>query len=125
MKNSFEDLTTIAEEVVGETLAALPGELSEAAAGVTVSYEDLPDDDLIDDGFDAGTLGLFTGPDRAEHEAAYDPHPPRITIYIENLYLFAGYNLDGFRKEVRITYLHELGHYLGLNEDEISERGLE
>jgi predicted Zn-dependent protease with MMP-like domain len=30
-----------------------------------------------------------------------------------------------FREEVRITFLHELGHYLGLNEEDISERGLE
>jgi predicted Zn-dependent protease with MMP-like domain len=26
---------------------------------------------------------------------------------------------------VRLTYLHELGHYLGWDEDEIAERGLE
>ena len=30
-----------------------------------------------------------------------------------------------YREEVRITYLHELGHYLGWDEDEVAERGLE
>ena len=30
-----------------------------------------------------------------------------------------------YRDEVRLTYLHELGHYLGWDEDEIAERGLE
>ena len=31
--------------------------------------------------------------------------------------------MRAFREEVRITYLHELGHYLGLEEDEIEARG--
>jgi predicted Zn-dependent protease with MMP-like domain len=30
-----------------------------------------------------------------------------------------------FRDEVRTTFLHELGHYLGLDEDELAVRGLE
>ncbi len=30
-----------------------------------------------------------------------------------------------YRAEVRTTYLHELGHYLGLDEDELTQRGLE
>jgi len=32
---------------------------------------------------------------------------------------------DAYREEVRITFLHELGHYLGLDEGDLSERGLE
>ena len=125
MKNDFDELVKIAETVVDATVDALPEELREAAREVTVAYDDLPDDELIADGFDTGILGLFTGPDRAEQDTAADPLPPQITIYIENLYLFADYDLELFRDEVRTTYLHELGHYLGLNEDEIAERGLD
>jgi predicted Zn-dependent protease with MMP-like domain len=29
-----------------------------------------------------------------------------------------------FREEIRITLLHELGHYLGLNEAEVAALGL-
>jgi predicted Zn-dependent protease with MMP-like domain len=29
-----------------------------------------------------------------------------------------------FEDKVRITYLHELGHHLGLDEDDLEERGL-
>jgi predicted Zn-dependent protease with MMP-like domain len=42
-----------------------------------------------------------------------------------NLWNFAERNEVVFRKEVRTTLLHELGHYLGLDEDELIERGLE
>ncbi len=30
-----------------------------------------------------------------------------------------------FDQEVRLTYLHELGHYLGLDESDLEKRGLE
>jgi predicted Zn-dependent protease with MMP-like domain len=30
-----------------------------------------------------------------------------------------------FREEVRRTYLHELGHYLGLDEDDLADRDLD
>jgi predicted Zn-dependent protease with MMP-like domain len=36
-----------------------------------------------------------------------------------------GITVIRFRNEIRITYLHELGHYLGLDEDDLFERGLE
>jgi predicted Zn-dependent protease with MMP-like domain len=125
MKNNFEQLVALAEKEVRRTLDSLPAPLRAAAQDVTLAFEDMPDEELVAEGFDPGTLGLFTGPDRAEHTGAQHPYPPQITLFIENLYLFAGYDLDVFVEEVRTTYLHELGHYLGLSEDEIADRGLE
>ena len=31
---------------------------------------------------------------------------------------------ESFEEEVGITFMHELGHYLGLDEDDLDERGL-
>lgn len=125
METEPNRLITEAEKVVTQTVAQLPDELLETALAVSVSYEGQPDAALIAEGIDPGTLGLFTGPDRAEHEGALDPFPPQITIFVENLYLFAGYDEEIYRDEVRTTYLHELGHYLGLDEDDLTARGLE
>jgi predicted Zn-dependent protease with MMP-like domain len=33
--------------------------------------------------------------------------------------------VDLFREEVATTLLHELGHYLGLDEGDLTDRGLE
>ena len=30
-----------------------------------------------------------------------------------------------YREEIRITYLHELGHYFGMDEDDLEARGLD
>jgi predicted Zn-dependent protease with MMP-like domain len=33
--------------------------------------------------------------------------------------------MAAFRAEARLTFLHELGHYLGWDEDQVSARGLD
>jgi predicted Zn-dependent protease with MMP-like domain len=75
------------------------------------------------DGIEPDTLGLFTGPEFADEENV--PLPPQIILFLENIRDFAGGSEEFFREEVRTTFLHELGHYLGLDEDELTERGLE
>jgi predicted Zn-dependent protease with MMP-like domain len=66
---------------------------------------------------------LFTGAEFVEEENV--PLPPQIILFLENVWDFAEGDEVIFREEVRTTFLHELGHYLGLDEDELTERGLE
>jgi len=51
--------------------------------------------------------------------------PPQIILFLENLWDFAEGDEEMFREEVATTLLHELGHYLGLDEDDLTDRGLE
>jgi predicted Zn-dependent protease with MMP-like domain len=51
--------------------------------------------------------------------------PPQIILFLDNLWDFADRDEGVFRQEVRTTLLHELGHYLGLDEDDLTERGLD
>jgi predicted Zn-dependent protease with MMP-like domain len=43
---------------------------------------------------------------------------------VENLRDEAEDDPTRFRQEVRTTLLHEIGHFLGLDEDGLSDRGL-
>lgn len=113
-------LKNLAEAEVADVLAALPKPLAERARQVPVLFEQVPDPD---DGMGDDVLGLFTGPELA-HEGD-EPLPPQIILFLENIRDEAEENEAAFRNEVRITYLHELGHYLGLDEDDLFERGLE
>ncbi len=70
--------------------------------------------DLQADGIEPDTLGLFTGPEFADEGNV--PLPPQIILFLENLWDFAEGDEAIFREEVRTTFLHELGHYLGLDE---------
>jgi predicted Zn-dependent protease with MMP-like domain len=49
---------------------------------------------------------------------------PRITLFIDTLAQAANYRRTVFLREVRITYLHELGHYFGWDERQIANVGL-
>ena len=50
---------------------------------------------------------------------------PRITLFVDTLAQVANYQRKAFLREVRVTYLHELGHYFGWDEEELAEVGLE
>ena len=113
-----------ARRIVVQTLHHLPAALRAAARQVPVCFEDFPEEALIADGLDPGILGLFVGAPRHEH--ANDPGPPpQIILYLENILLECGEAGTSFNEEVRRTYLHELGHYLGLDEEALAERDLD
>lgn len=122
---TFDELTSIAADVVNATQRKLPPEIRPLAQRVPVHYQALPDDDLIAEGFPEDILGLFTGsPHGMELEVA-NPELPQIVLYLENVWDFAEENVQAFRDEIRVTYLHELGHYLGWDEDDLTSRGLD
>lgn len=120
-----ERLVEIAANVVGATQRRLPPEIRPLARDVPVHYEKLPAPDLLAEGFESDILGLFTGTAHGEELSHDNPTPPQILLYLKNLWDFAEEAEEIFREEVRLTYLHELGHYLGWDEDEVAARGLD
>ena len=122
MSACWKKLQAIAQAEVEATLAALPEPLRCQAAPLPIAYQARPDDSLLDDGYDPDLLGLFVGAAMAETEDS--PLPSQIILYLENIRDFAGDEDEIFRGEIRTTYLHELGHYLGLDEIDLDERGL-
>ena len=123
MNLNWENLCGLAPSEVGETLAALPEPLRERAEKLPVTFERQPNAELQADGIEADTLGLFTG--RGVPWKKTSPLPPQIILFLENILDAAETDEKRFCEEVRTTFLHELGHYLGLDEDGLSERGLE
>jgi predicted Zn-dependent protease with MMP-like domain len=123
MRTDWKKLRKLALAEVEATLAALPKPLRERAEKLPVTFERVPNAGLQADGIEADTLGLFTGAEFADEGNV--PLPPQIILFLENLWDFAEGEEEIFRDEIHTTYLHELGHYLGLDEDELTERGLE
>ena len=121
----FSKLTELAAGAVGAAQRQLPPEIRPLARAVPVHYERTPAADLIAEGFEPDILGLFTGNPHGTELSHDDPAPPQILLYLESLWDYAEEDVEAFRDEVRLTYLHELGHYLGWGEDELTERGLD
>lgn len=109
---------------VERVLRSLPAPLQKGARDLPVTFERTPNATLVAEGIEPDTLGLFVGAAFAE-EGYGSPVPAQIILYLQNLWEFADGDEEIFDEEVRTTLLHELGHYLGLDEDGLTERGLD
>ena len=70
-------------------------------------------------------LGLFEGPNRAElaeQLVGAGIVPARITLFKQDLEDACG-SREEIAEEVRVTLFHELGHYFGLDEDDLDRLG--
>lgn len=108
--------------MVEQCLAELPESLADRARAVPVVFASVPPDEP---GLDDDLLGLFVGDAVFASGESLDPTVTRIELYLENIWIFCERNPSLFVEEVRITFLHELGHYFGWDEDDLAERGLD
>ena len=120
----FPQLAEMAAAAVGAAQRRLPPEIRPLARAVPVHYEHAPDAAVLAEGFEPDILGLFTGNPHGTELSTSDPAPPQILLYLPSLWDYSGEEPEAFREEVRLTYLHELGHYLGWDEDDLDARGL-
>jgi predicted Zn-dependent protease with MMP-like domain len=95
------------EEHVRRALDALPPELARGLENVAVVVED-------ENATDPGILGLF-------EEAPY--MPAKVTIYRLPLEADFGHDPELLHHEIRVTVLHELAHYFGIDEERLAELG--
>ena len=113
----------LATDTVTATQRELPAAIRPVAVSVPVHFEELPAAHLLAEGFEPDILGLFSG--EPHGETSDHPLPAQIHLFLENIWDYAEGDADIFRDEVRLTYLHELGHYLGWDEDQVADRGLD
>ncbi len=121
---AWQDLVRRAEAEIEATVGSLPADLLEEVRALPVVLEPEPTRAMISDGIEPDTLGLFVGLPFPDMESGAQYLPGQIVLFLENIWLYARGDPRVFRKEVRTTYLHEIGHYLGLDEDDLFDRGM-
>jgi predicted Zn-dependent protease with MMP-like domain len=103
------------EEHVERALASMPPQLAEAIRNVEISVEDEHPED-------PDLFGLYEGvplPERGDWAGSL---PDRIRIF--RLPLEESFDDPAeLEEEIRITVLHELAHYFGIDEDRLAELG--
>ena len=105
------------EDHVRAALDGLPRHIARALRNVAVVVED-------ENAVDPDLFGLYEGiplPERGDEAGSL---PDRIAIYRKPLEEEFPDPRD-LEREIRITVLHELGHYFGLDEDRLAELGYE
>lgn len=98
-------------------LDSLPPEIAGALRNVAVVVEGENDGD-------PDLYGLYEGIPLPERGDVSGSLPDRIAIYRRPLEADFP-DPEDLRREIRITVLHELGHYFGLDEDRLAELGYE
>ncbi|MBI3485271.1 MAG: metallopeptidase family protein [Acidobacteria bacterium] len=123
------------DQLVADALASLPPKYRSLLDNVAILVEDFPraqgpPEDVPDD--EDLLMGEFIGVPRTGR-ALWDmpPEPARVVLYQKNIEAYAaecvedepsGPSLDEIiREEVRLTVLHELGHFFGLDESALED----
>ena len=105
------------EDHVRAALDDLPPEIALALRNVAVVVEDANPED-------PDLFGLYHGVPLTERGDDVGLLPDKISIY--RIPLEESFSVpEELREEIRITVLHELGHYFGLDENRIAELGYE
>jgi predicted Zn-dependent protease with MMP-like domain len=95
------------EQHVQRALDALPPDLARGLENVAVVVED-------ENRQDPDLFGLF-------EDVPY--MPAKVTIYRRPLEEDFGDDPDELEREIRITVLHELAHYFGIDEERLDQLG--
>jgi predicted Zn-dependent protease with MMP-like domain len=113
------------ERLVADVVATLPEPFRERFSNVAIVVADWPDDDVDADtaddldGEESDLLGLYQGVPYGERQSDYNMVlPDRITIYRKPILAGCRSEVE-VREEIRLTVLHEIGHYFGLGDDEL------
>lgn len=105
------------ERLVTAELDSLPDEMVGGIENVGFVTQDRPDDGSL------RLLGLYTGVALTRRgNYGFGELPDRIVLYREPL-LSISRDLDDLKRNIHVTMVHEIGHYYGLDDDELQRLG--
>ncbi|WP_223690894.1 metallopeptidase family protein [Leifsonia poae] len=105
------------EAMVNDVYDGLPRDMVEPLENVAILLEDQPA------GARPRLYGLYSGhPLTKRGYYGFGELPDRITLYKNNLAEHSA-TLDELRARVRVTLVHEIGHYFGLDDARLHELG--
>ena len=116
----FEELVAVALDAIPEPFAAALDEIAIVIADEPSAEQRAENQIEVDE-----TLyGLYEGVPRTEWGADWAPFPNRITLF--RLPLEEDFaDPDDLADEVWITVIHELAHHLGIDDERLTELGID
>ena len=112
-------------QVSAEALDNLPRSIREYVADIPVLVEDYPARDLLTrENVSPQILGIYFGVPRTEAEASVQQEElTRVILFKKNLEKVCR-DRDDLIEQIQITVRHEIGHHLGLSEEDLERLGL-
>jgi len=110
------------EKLVEKAIAELPEEFKSRIDNVVIAVEDEPTDEdyeLTDTPDDEELFGIYRGPMRTEMTWDMLPGlPPQVAVFRGPILRNTSSSREAV-KEIKDTIVHELGHYFGLEDEEM------
>lgn len=108
------------EELVWQAIGSLPTFFKDRLQNVMIVIQDRPDPHLTEEP-DTALLGLYHGVPLTERSVFAERFEPDVIyIFQKNIEAIANGDEDEIRRQVRITVIHEIGHYFGLDEEQLA-----
>jgi predicted Zn-dependent protease with MMP-like domain len=114
-----EDFVAWAEQAFGE----LPEVVKRKLVNLPLIVTDYPNAELVSEGVDPRSLGLITGVPLPDKGSSGQAELDCVQLYQRNIERIATTPQEVW-EEVRITVLHETGHYFGLTDEDLEDLGL-
>ena len=113
------------ERAAREAVDNLPRSIRECIQGVPLLVEDFPSETMLEaHRVSPQILGIFIGTPRTERHVTEQPRDlDRIVLFKKNLEKVCRDRAE-LVEQIEITVKHEVGHYLGLDEDDLERLGL-
>jgi predicted Zn-dependent protease with MMP-like domain len=116
------------ERIVERAIAKIPAEIRSRMNNLAISIEARPDRGLLEEmEIPPGEtlFGVYTGIPLPERSAVEPPlYPDTILIFKEPLETYCE-TVEELEMEIEITVVHEVAHYLGIDDEALSDLGYE
>jgi predicted Zn-dependent protease with MMP-like domain len=107
-------------KVVEEALDSLPQEFRSRICNVAVLVEDMPPNQPASQSGQL-LLGLFHGvPTTKKSIFDLSTGPDHVVLYQKNIEAVCSSEAE-VREQIRLTVIHELGHYFGMDENQLKD----
>jgi predicted Zn-dependent protease with MMP-like domain len=112
-------------QAAAEAIDNLPRSIREYVEDVPVLVEDYPSEELIaKESISPQILGLYVGVPKTEAEGSTQAQElTRVILFKSNLEKVCS-NRDDLVEQIQVTVRHEIGHHLGLSEEDLERLGL-
>lgn len=108
--------------LVRQAYREIPNAVLQALENIDVVVEEWPGPEEADLVGEGSLFGLYSGVPLTEREGGDPLLPDRIVIYRQPILRVCSSRTQAER-EIKVTLWHEVGHYLGMSEDDLHRLG--
>jgi predicted Zn-dependent protease with MMP-like domain len=109
------------DAVVKRAIASLPADFQRRLQNVVISVQDYASAELLEDEDEDELLGIYIGTPLTERSLDDTFLLPDQIILFQGALEDACETPEELEDEIRVTLVHEVGHFFGLSEEEIEE----